>query len=150
MWHLTNGGEKHSLKISAPQQIWDRQCLEDSKLKDHSMNELLNDKGVYRTAPAIFQVGFKNYKKFKDRWQATGDMRLVTCNGWQVVFGVNCLALDIALCILTFNLAKHNILPSLAASSSRTFLPPWKCRQITDRHVVNGDVLHTHTYKFPE
>ena len=34
--------------------VWDRQCLEDSELKDHSMNELIvNDKGAFRTAPAI-------------------------------------------------------------------------------------------------
>ena len=33
---------------------WERQCLEDSELKDHSMNELINnDKCAFRTAPAI-------------------------------------------------------------------------------------------------
>ena len=32
--------------------VWDRQCLEDSELKDHLMNQLMNHEGVYRTAPA--------------------------------------------------------------------------------------------------
>ena len=36
--------------------VWVRQCLEDSEQMDHSinerMNELINDEGVYRTAPA--------------------------------------------------------------------------------------------------
>ena len=46
------GGE-HSLKISSPAlTVWDRQCFEDSELKDDSINESISDKGVYRTAPA--------------------------------------------------------------------------------------------------
>ena len=32
--------------------IWDRQCLIDSERKDDSMNQLISDKGVCRTAPA--------------------------------------------------------------------------------------------------
>ena len=32
--------------------VWDRQCLEDSEQKDHLPIESINDKGVYRTAPA--------------------------------------------------------------------------------------------------
>ena len=32
--------------------VWDRQCLEDSERKDQRINESMNDKGVYRTAPA--------------------------------------------------------------------------------------------------
>ena len=32
--------------------VWDKECLEDSERKDHSINQSVNDKGVYRTAPA--------------------------------------------------------------------------------------------------
>ena len=31
--------------------VWDRQCLENSEQKYHSMNESMNDEGVFRTAP---------------------------------------------------------------------------------------------------
>ena len=36
--------------------IWNRQCLEDSKQKDHWMDERINYKGVYRTAPATLAL----------------------------------------------------------------------------------------------
>ena len=45
MWHMVGG--EHSLKISA-HLVWDRQCLEDSELKD----ELLSDGADCRTVPA--------------------------------------------------------------------------------------------------
>ena len=32
--------------------VWDRQCLEDYEQKDHLINELISNGGVYRTAPA--------------------------------------------------------------------------------------------------
>ena len=37
-------------------QAWDRHCLEDSELKDDLINELMNDKAVYRTVPATAGV----------------------------------------------------------------------------------------------
>ena len=44
---------EHSLKISAPQLLrFGIECLQDSKLNDHSINQSANDTGVYRTAPA--------------------------------------------------------------------------------------------------
>ena len=57
-WHVTNGGGwTFSQNFSTPaRMVYDRQCLEDSEQNDHSMNqwinESMNDKGVYRTAPA--------------------------------------------------------------------------------------------------
>ena len=32
--------------------VGDRQCIEDSELKDESINQWLNYEGAYRTAPA--------------------------------------------------------------------------------------------------
>ena len=61
MWHLTcdtwimtnDGWWIFSKNFSSPAlPVWYRQCVEDSELKDDSINPLLNDKGVYRTAPA--------------------------------------------------------------------------------------------------
>ena len=47
------GGCTFSQNVSPPAlPVWDRQCLEDSERKDDLMNELLNDKAVYRTATA--------------------------------------------------------------------------------------------------
>ena len=31
--------------------VWDIQCLKDAKLKDDSINQLFNDKGVDKTPP---------------------------------------------------------------------------------------------------
>ena len=44
-------GSEQSLKISALM-VWDRQYLEDSELKDHSIYQSMNHEGVYRAAPA--------------------------------------------------------------------------------------------------
>ena len=53
--------------------VWDRQCLKDSERKDdlinQSMNEIINEEGVYRTAPAtpgllIILLNPKNNKFF--------------------------------------------------------------------------------------
>ena len=54
MWHVTHGGGwTFSQNFSSPAlTVWDRQCLEDSELKDDSLNESVNYEGVYRTAPA--------------------------------------------------------------------------------------------------
>ena len=47
------GGWTFSQNVSSSAlTVWDRQCLEDSERKDHSMNQLVNYEGVYRTAPA--------------------------------------------------------------------------------------------------
>ena len=37
---------------SPPLTVWERQCLAESERKDHLLNELMNHKAVYRTAPA--------------------------------------------------------------------------------------------------
>ena len=42
MWHFS----------SPALTVLDRQCLEDSELKDDLINEWMNYEGVYRTAPA--------------------------------------------------------------------------------------------------
>ena len=51
---MTHGwGLTFSQKFSSPAlAVWDRQCLEDFEQNVHSINESMNDKGVYRTAPA--------------------------------------------------------------------------------------------------
>ena len=51
IWHMVGG--EHSQNFSSPAfTVWDGQSLEDSELKDHSINEWMNHEGVYRTAPA--------------------------------------------------------------------------------------------------
>ena len=60
MWHMwleTHGGEWTFFQnFSSPAlKVWDGQCLEDLKKKGsptQSMNEGINDEGVYRTSPA--------------------------------------------------------------------------------------------------
>ena len=58
MWHVTHGGGwTFSGNFSSPAlTVWDKQCIEDSKQKDHWLNQWMygwiNYKGVYRTATA--------------------------------------------------------------------------------------------------
>ena len=56
MWHVTHVGGNNSLKISAPKLL---RCGMDlvlyilkKRITDLYMNQWINDKGVYRTAPA--------------------------------------------------------------------------------------------------
>ena len=54
MWNpIHGGGWTFSKNVSSPAlTVWDRQCLEDSKQKDDSINESMNYEGVYGTAPS--------------------------------------------------------------------------------------------------
>ena len=56
MWQVTCDtwwGVSIFLNVSSPAlRVWDKQCLEDSELKDDSIDESVSNKGVYRTAPA--------------------------------------------------------------------------------------------------
>ena len=70
MWHVTHGGGELSLKMSAPQIL----LFEiDSVLKilneniTQWMNELMNNQGVYRTAPATpGLLNIQSVKKSQD------------------------------------------------------------------------------------
>ena len=52
--------------------VWDRQWLEDSEQKDHSMNEWINHKGVYKTAPATPAKAFRSAQNFQKKWFSNG------------------------------------------------------------------------------
>ena len=67
MWHMMGG--EHSLKISALA-VWARLFLEDSEQKDDSINQWMNDKGVYTTAPATLGllIIFKNIRRKSRIW----------------------------------------------------------------------------------
>ena len=43
---------ENSLKISPPLTVWDGQCFEDILTNDDSINEQIDYKDAYRTAPA--------------------------------------------------------------------------------------------------
>ena len=61
MWHVTcdrwnvihGGGWTFSQNLSSlALTVWDRQCLQDSEQKGHSINKLNNHQGVYKRALA--------------------------------------------------------------------------------------------------
>ena len=63
-WHETHGGCEHSLKISAPQLLlFGIDCVLKilNKRITYWINEWINDKGVYRTAPATPGLSITKY-----------------------------------------------------------------------------------------
>ena len=65
IWHVTHGGRwtftKHFRSLANTDREW--RCLENLEEKDQSMNQLINYKGVCRTAPATPGLLIMNHKE---------------------------------------------------------------------------------------